>query len=122
MDTFAVFAAKILGGSGGGTVRTNTTSGWNSEPTLISKANTIYVYSDYRTTTDEHGHEINVPGIKIGDGLAYLIDLPFADVALTDHMNDSVVHVTAEEKEFWNDKVSVRMSQSEVENIVFTTG
>lgn len=78
----------------------NTTEDWNSNPTLISEKNTIYVYTDYQETEDGH----SLAGFKIGDGLAYLIDLPFNDTFVEQHMSDGTIHVTAAEKEFWNNK------------------
>lgn len=80
----------------------NTTEGWNSNPMLIAKKDTIYVYTDY----DEIDGEL-VPGIKVGDGKAYLIDIPFTmgnKTAWERHINDTSIHVTQEEKEFWNNK------------------
>ena len=81
----------------------NTTSGWNSQTTLLSKANTIYVYTDYRTDSDDN----NIAAIKIGDGLAYLIDLPILEF------------VTNSERTSWNNKVSCYYTGTE--ELVFTT-
>ena len=38
-----------------------------------------------------------------------------------DHINNNDIHVTLEEKEFWNNKVRAYYSQVEDETIVFTT-
>ena len=99
-------------------VYVNTTDGWNSQPALISVANQIYVYSDYSSVD---GHEC--PGIKIGDGLSYLIDIPFVvgnTQALNDHISDTNVHITNAERAFWNDKVTCFLSSGDAENLVFT--
>lgn len=96
----------------------DTTSGWNSQIQLVGQEGFIYVYSDYMTSGSQ-----NIPGIKIGDGSAYLIDLPFVEggnVALARHMADSAVHVTAAEKEFWNNKVTCFMAQTTAETLVFS--
>ena len=49
-----------------------------------------------------------IPAVKIGDGLAYLIDLPFIDASVTrlmEHINNTQIHITQAEREFWNNKV-----------------
>ena len=84
-----------------------TTAEWNLEPTLISELNSLYIYTDYKTVDG-----VVIPGIKIGDGLAYVIDLPFA----TD-----VGGVTEEEKAFWNNKVSAFMDPYDLENLILST-
>ena len=60
-------------------IKYDTVSGWNSKTTLISALNTVYIYTDYRTITDGQGHVQTVPGIKIGDGLSYLTNVPFLE-------------------------------------------
>lgn len=105
----------------GAAVLSDTTENWNKQASLISEFNTIYVYVDHQTKTDEEGKEIWIPGIKIGDGKAYLIDLPFSDELMIAHINDLGIHVTPEEKEFWNNKVRTYMDIVEGEQLVFTT-
>ena len=46
----------------------------------------------------------NIAGFKVGDGLAYVVDLPFVDALMDLHMRNDNIHVTAEEKAFWNAK------------------
>lgn len=87
-----------------GKILVNTTENWNAQPQIKSQPKTIYVYSDYQQV-EEDGVVKNVPGFKVGDGNAYLIDLAFTDVVMTNHVNDMDIHVTLEEKEFWNNKV-----------------
>lgn len=79
-----------------------TTSDWTTETPIISEADKLYVYTDYQT--DSQGR--NIAGIKVGDGNAYLVDLPFIDEVYLDHIHDTTVHVTAEEKAFWNNKLN----------------
>lgn len=105
----------------GAVVLSDTTENWNKQASLISELNTVYVYVDHQTKTDEEGKEIWIPGIKIGDGKAYLIDLPFSDELMIAHINDLGIHVTPEEKEFWNNKVRTYMDTVEGEQLVFTT-
>lgn len=102
-------------------ILSDTTENWNKKPQMISELNTVYIYVDHQTKADEEGKETWVPGIKIGDGKAYLIDLPFTDELMIAHMADLGIHVTAEEKEFWNNKVRTYMDTVEGEQLVFTT-
>ena len=81
--------------AGGANIIYNTSEYWNSHPTLISKRGYIYVYSDW--TQDSQGRD--VAGLKVGDGKAYLIDLPFTEQILIDHLNDMVRHITEQERE-----------------------
>lgn len=93
----------------------DTTANWNSQLSLISKADTIYIYTDYKT--DSQGR--HVAGIKVGDGLAYLIDLPFTDAIATEHIEDNTRHITQAERDSWNNKV--RCYYAGTEQLIFTT-
>lgn len=92
-----------------------TTAQWNAQVSLESVAETMYVYTDH--ATDSQGNPI--AGIKVGDGSAYLIDLPFTDTVMMEHITDNVRHVTAQERAFWNEKVRCYTDGSE--SLVFTT-
>lgn len=87
----------------------DTSENWEQRITYIPKKGEIVVYSDRRTIRGTV-----YPGIKIGDGLAYVVDLPFVmddsvelilDL-LYDHLNDMDVHIYPEERTEWNAKVS----------------
>ena len=94
--------------------RRDTTENWNQHRDFIPMRGEICVYTDHGQIDDGYGNMIDVPGIKIGDGSAYLIDLPFVgnDVRyeimteLRRHENDTDVHVTLAEKQFWNNKLN----------------
>ena len=95
------------------------TAEWNKEPSLIAKKNHIYVYTDYFIYNDK-----SIPAIKIGDGTSYLIDMPFVDEYRADvinHVMNNTIHVTQQDKDFWNNKVSCFISLSDSEQLVFTT-
>lgn len=87
-----------------------TTEEWNSRIGYIPSVGEIIIYSDYRTK-EVDGETINIPGLKIGSGNAYVQDLAFLDEDLSDtlfnHIRNAVIHVTAEEKERWNNKLNV---------------
>lgn len=90
--------AKIL-------VRRDTTAAWNAFTGFVPMKGEIIVYTD-RYQKDG----VNVPGIKIGDGNAYLVDLPFADPQdsesilseLRQHTNNDDIHVSSEDRTKWD--------------------
>lgn len=84
-------------------IHINTENYWNNRPSLIAKEGHVYVYKDHSNDGTN-----DIPAVKIGDGLAYLIDLPFIEsnyTTLTQHINNSQIHITQSEREFWNNKV-----------------
>lgn len=78
-------------------VAVKTSAEWALLTTLVSVKGEVYVYSD--AGQDADGNPI--PKVKIGDGLAYVVDLPFA--AATD------LRITDEDITNWNNKVSARV-------------
>lgn len=97
----------------------DTKDNWNSQIALISERGAVYIYSDQFETDG-----VVIPGIKIGDGSAYLIDIPFISQNLADrllaHIEDSSVHVSSNDREFWNNKVTAFSDTSDPENLVLT--
>lgn len=108
------------GGSGSGNVYQDTTANWNSQVQLISEEGAIYVYTDYNTIDGQ-----DVGAVKIGDGRAYLIDLPFItgpnNEQIQAHIENNIIHITQAEREAWNNKVRCFISSSDPNNLVFTT-
>lgn len=90
---------------------------WNGQPNFIGKRGSIYVYSDYKKNEQNQ----DIAGIKIGDGLAYLIDAPFVEELLYDHIEDNIRHITQAEREFWNNKVRCYMTNVDSDTLIFTT-
>lgn len=65
-------------------VISKTKAEWAAIPQYMSKNRVLYVYSDYRQEFDTTtGKVINIPGVKIGDGVSYVIDLPFMTEPVT---------------------------------------
>ena len=92
----------------------DTTENWNNARGFIPLAGEVIVYNDYSSVEKEVNgvlKKVNVPWIKIGDGKAYVQDLPFVMEDLNDklmeHINDYEIHVTLGEKQFWNNKINV---------------
>lgn len=92
------------------------TATWNSQPTLIGERGYIYIYSDWK----QDGQGRNIAGFKIGDGNAYLIDAPFTDEATWEHIEDRVIHITQEEREKWNNKVTCYLSEVQDDTLIFS--
>lgn len=95
----------------------DTTANWNKDPSLLSVRGCVYVYSDYSTDGDNH----NIPGIKVGDGVNYLYDLPFTDTEYRLHINDTVSHITSAERTAWNNKERSYIDPLDSERLIFTT-
>lgn len=101
--------AISLSGTTINNIRYKTTAEWDENLTLISSAGVIYIYSDH-ITKEIDGQTVVIPGLKVGDGTSYLIDLPFIDDGIaadfTEHILNNIIHVTPEDRDFWNNKVS----------------
>lgn len=99
-------------------VFSNTTAGWAEQISLVSKRGAIQIYTDFRQ--NDQGEDI--AAYKVGDGSAYVVDLPFTEELIYDHINDSSIHVTAQEKAFWNNKVRGYVDSTEdLECLTLTT-
>ena len=93
-----------------------TTEEWEQQPLMVSEPGALYIWSDWYQ--DEQGNDI--PGVKVGDGNAYVSHLPFKDETFLNHILNTDIHVTAEEKEFWNNKVTCYISPENPTNLIFT--
>lgn len=92
----------------------DTTANWNAARGFIPLDGELIIYTDYQTTTKEIDGEliqVYVAGVKIGDGRAYVQDLPFVDEELRSkimtHVNNPTVHVSTQERILWNNKLNV---------------
>ena len=90
-------------------VYVRTTEEWSQDIVFVPGVGDIIVYSD-RSYEIVDGETTYIPGIKIGDGNAHVVDLPFIDDRLAEdlinHINDDSRHVTEEERTFWNNKLN----------------
>jgi len=95
----------------------DTTEHWSQKTEYIPPLGTIIVYTD-RNVIDG----VKYAGVKLGDGHVYVVDLPFVgdDIAvqfvemLNEHIGNTNIHVTTEEKEFWNNKLNLRIEGEEL--------
>ena len=117
-------AVNVIVRQGGTGIYYDTKENWDSNIGLVAERGGIYIYSDKSVITDEHGQVKIVPGIKVGDGTSYLIDMAFVGdeeiMELADHMADPDIHTTAEEKDFWNNKITSYISEHDSETLVLS--
>ena len=120
---YSTAVRKTLSELGMNAVHYDTTANWNASYDLVGEEGSIYIYSDHDTITIQ-GVQYYVPGMKVGDGLAYLIDLPFVTEAvlerINNHINNSAIHVSSSDRESWNNKVSSFLDHADNENLVFS--
>lgn len=83
---------------------------WDAQSDLISQKNVFYVYRD----------DDNLTGIKIGDGRAYLIDLPWIDNDVRQHIVNKDIHLTSDERAKWNTAITCAIDTNEKQNLIFT--
>ena len=90
---------------------------WNADASLIAQKDVLYIYSDYKIIQKD-GKQILLPGLKIGDGMTYLIDMPFVNSTdsgieqlVLDHINNNVIHINATERNFWNNKLNYSFNE-----------
>lgn len=95
-----------------GLISENTTDGWAAMPLYVPKDGEFCIYSDI--------HEL-----KIGDGQVPIVDLPFVghhetqavNDALMQHINNTAVHVTQDDRDFWDAKLNCGTAG---ETLIFT--
>lgn len=103
-------------------LKRDTTANWNNARGFIPLEGELIVYNDYATIrkiVNGNEQDVVVPAIKIGDGRAYVQDLPFVNDELRNqilnHINNPEIHVTMAEKLFWNNKLNVNDSSEAVD-------
>ena len=108
-DDMAHTLGIIMPPCGNARLSMGTVAYWEARRDYIPKKGEIVVYTDRRVIDG-----VAYPGIKIVDGRAFGIDLPFAgddsvqiimDI-LEDHIHDNARHIVPGERENWNNKVS----------------
>lgn len=85
---------------------------WDNNPGFISERGTIYVYIDAFLIEG-----VSIYGIKIGDGSSFLKDMPFIGEndtkLLSNHINDTSLHIQPGERNFWNNKLNYNYTSLE---------
>ena len=104
-------------------IKIGTTEYWNSQASLIPSRGELFIYSDYDHTSGGDP----IPGMKVADGSAYLIDLPFVGGGIpstlvdtiNEHIQNGSIHVSSSDRENWDSKLSCRLDG---ENLILTSG
>ena len=55
--------------------------------------------------------------MKVGDGLAYVVDLPFSSEPIDDHINNMMVHLSEHDRWKLENSVCAEMSQVDQEEL-----
>ena len=111
-----VIGDKTLSDYRSNVISTNTTEAWRMNPTYIPSNGEIVIYTD-KETIETEDEVIPVPGIKIGDGKAYVADLPFISSGVEElrmHEADNERHITEEERTRWNNKLNYILNEEEL--------
>lgn len=106
-------------------LKRDTTENWNNAIGFIPLPGEVIIYEDYEVKTyevEEYGETVtktvNIPNIKIGTGNAYVQDLAFVDSGTRDvlmaHIQNHDLHVTLQEKVFWNNKINVDDAEEQI--------
>ena len=66
----------------------------------------LVIFTNLRERKKSDGTTITSAGIIVGDGEKTIEQLPFIDWFYWDHINDKNIHVTEEQKTFWDNKIS----------------
>ena len=106
----------------------NTTEYWNTHRDIVALEGVMYVYNDYKVIED-----VKYSNFKIGDGVTYLVDLPFnsIDQSVIDtvnmledkvdgHIAQTDAHVSAIDREIWNNKVTANISEENPETLLLS--
>ena len=102
-------------------IKFDTVAGWAARSSYIPVRGELIVITDYAQNSNGE----NVAALKVGDGLAYAVDLPIVMENIVEelaaHIADTTAHVTPSDRTFWNGKWSGYVSNSSPETLVFTT-
>ena len=80
-------------------LKRDTTAHWNAAVGMIPLKGEVIIYEDHQRITQKVNgvnKTITIPGIKIGDGMAYVQDLPFVDDDLRSRLIDHIDNVDNE--------------------------
>lgn len=85
-----------------GSILYGTKEYWSQQLGFIPKKGAIIIYTDY---TKQYSGEttVDVPNFKVGDGKAYVVDLPFSNddlrMAIRTHLEDASIHLSEDDRD-----------------------
>lgn len=104
-------------------IENGTASYWQERRTYVPPKGTLVVFLDAKTISGGR----TVSKLKIGDGKAYVVDLPYIDddvmSKLNEHVTNPIIHVTQTDRNRWDNKVSCYETydpESEEVHLIFT--
>lgn len=96
-------------------IRVNTTAAWNEQVDYAPPVGQLVIYTDGNVVDG-----VNYPKFKVGDGNAYVVDLPFSEEdfesMLTEHINNTTLHFSTKDRTKLEDSVTLAL---ENENLIF---
>lgn len=97
-------------------IQVNTTAYWNEQITYVPPRGQLIVYTDGNVIDD-----ISYPKFKVGDGSAYVVDLPFSEgeyeTMLQNHLANQTIHLTTTDREKLQNSVVLTLDS---ENLIFS--
>lgn len=90
-------------------IRVDTTASWNAQTTYVPSKGQLIIYMDGTTVDD-----VTYPKFKVGDGNAYVVDLPFTEgdfeKQLQTHLANQSAHLSATDRTKLENSVVVSLS------------
>ena len=101
----------------------DTTENWNALRGFIPCAGEIIIYDDWKQK-EINGKTVNVQGIKIGTGNAYVQDLAFCNDVEAEEIIQQIIELgivpSSADRLRWDNKLSVRDTQEVIdETLIF---
>lgn len=96
-------------------IKVNTTAAWTLQTDYVPPIGQLVIYIDGNVVDGK-----NYPKFKVGDGNAYVVDLPFTEgefeATLTDHINNATLHFSEADREKLANSVILSLDG---ENLIF---
>lgn len=97
-------------------IQVNTTAYWNEQISYVPPRGQLIVYTDGNVVDD-----VLYPKFKVGDGNAYVVDLPFSEgeyeTILQNHLVNQTIHLTTADREKLQNSVVLTLDS---ENLIFS--
>lgn len=115
LNDYDLLLKKYIKDKGLESIRVNTTAAWSEQIDYAPPVGQLIIYTDGNVVDG-----VNYPKFKVGDGNAYVVDLPFTEgefeAALTQHLEDSTMHLSTTDRKKLENSVVLTL---EGENLVF---
>ena len=116
LNDYDLLLKKYIKDKGLDSIRVNTTAAWNEQVEYAPPVGQLIIYTDGNVVDG-----VNYPKFKVGDGNAYVVDLPFTEgefeAALTQHLDNATMHLSTSDREKLDNSVVLTLDG---ENLVFS--